>query len=242
MNNENTSFTVNNNNFYEYKIVNNYFVVTIPEYGKFILDTGSLVSYSFKSELTSIKINQIMYPLSFNNKVNISKLNEFVKDNIDGTIGLDILAKTGLTLKRIKLYTGKVFFSVNKVKGLEIPFELNPYIVIKAKVGSSICRYCIDTGSETGYAKSMLIKNKLCMGEIEYYDFHYGEFTDLLHVVPLSIGKMGAEVSFCENEFVSHNFLDKYDIDAVGNITEHFYLAISFDFVNKRIIASQFSN
>ena len=97
-----------------YRLVRNHYVATIGR-AKYIIDTGSLVSYSDSGR---ISVGDARFLTKILNISQLGQINDLIGESVNGLIGLDILGRTSLTIYK----DGKMAFFKGNASGLELPF------------------------------------------------------------------------------------------------------------------------
>lgn len=161
---------------YNYKLLNNHYVVTIDE-KKYLIDTGNPYSFRIDPSLTHVVIDGVVRPLSTKNRLDTPykyrKTIELIGcDKLDGFIGTDIIEKTGLTIYK----NGELEFAIREVEGgvktklysrMVLP-TWGPYYLIEASSNGVSGLMTIDLGATVGYAIESVFK-----GETPYTNDKY---------------------------------------------------------------------
>ncbi len=161
---------------YNYKLLNNHYVVTIDE-KKYLIDTGNPYSFRIEPSLTHVAIDGVAHPLSTKNRLDTPykyrKTIELIGCNkLDGFIGTDIIEKNGLTIYK----NGELEFSIREVEGgvktkLYAAFDPcypGPCYSIEANSNRVSGLMVIDLGATVGYAIESVFR-----GETPYTNDKY---------------------------------------------------------------------
>lgn len=164
---------------YNYEISNNHIIVNIQNQ-KFLLDTGSPVSFSFKPPISLLNIDGTHHSLIPYGIPNAHKVFALIGKEVDGFIGLDIISKTSLTIYK----DGRIDFKATSITGHSCALDTNFPLRIPTKCGNYEGYYVIDTGAMVGYGLPHLF-NGLTPYVQNVYDYNPGLgdlYNDLYHL------------------------------------------------------------
>lgn len=125
---------------------------------RYIVDTGSPISFAYDLNNNFVTIDDVNYPLSHNCMASRDELRLLTNMDIDGIIGLDILSKTNLSIDYLnktidfKAHEGKLICSFNSNEGFIVS---NDFVINGHKVNRAI----IDTGAPVSYVSGKYIGN-----------------------------------------------------------------------------------
>ena len=188
-------------NMYHYEIINNHIVVNIDGQ-KYLIDTGSPISFHINPSIRSLTIDGISYPLQAKPAMfNVPLAFECIGNEIDGFIGLDIITKTSLSLLSNQVME---FKAVNE-EGIRIPLlDTYPFLTLKVSTENYVGRMIIDTGAKFAYGIDALFINKQPLKEVNDYNPTLGSLKSNLYKINLTLfGKEPFEVNVAQNDRVS---------------------------------------
>lgn len=184
---------------YEYELINNHYIITI-EGKKYLLDTGSPVSFGIKEENNHLTIDGNDYCLR-NKPANLSvgETEVLVGTSIDGFIGMDIISKTGLTIYK----NGQVKFGVDEVEG-GVVVPMNTTWPLMVNIGSNMMngKLVIDTGAKYGYGVSGLFHNQHAYNHVKDYNPSLGYLESDIYRLPVVVGGQSKTIDVCDNRIV----------------------------------------
>lgn len=207
---------------YRYDLYNNHIVTTIDN-KNYLIDTGSYKSFWTYSPIKEVIIDDKPYKLT--NKPELLDLDEMEKlvgTKIDGFIGMDILFKTSLTIRKHTESSGELLFSAEEVDGKSVTIYPFAHPTIDVMCNNQKGRLVIDTGARYGY----LIKEELIKGQepafyVEDYNPFLGEMVSGVYRVNINIGNRNRNIEACFNKRVCESLggaKDEYDPIIIINI------------------------
>ena len=200
---------------YTYELSNNHYIVNIEGY-KFLLDTGSPVSFSLRPGLNSVVINGKTYPLRKDPfHMDMKSTLKLVGTRMDGFIGMDIICQTSLTIYK----DGRIDFKANNEKGIEL--ELASANRVKCFCNDVVGAYLIDTGARYGYGIERLFQHQKPFGNVSDYNPFLGHFRSDMYHVTVDFGKVKKEVDVCNSPAVRNDLVMTNSI-IVANLTTLF--------------------
>lgn len=215
--------------FYNGLIINGHIIVEIDS-KKYLIDTGSVVSFSLK-EPHFLKINDRNY---FLNKINmdLDSVNKIVGFIPDGFIGMDILETTNLAVEKngdnLKIH----FDIIRNATGLFVDiYKEGSYYYFNIVNDNSKLKYCIDLGAMYPYG----IKNYFdCNRTYKFvYDYNpmLGNLTSSVYKTKISIETKIFEIEFANNQKVIESYLGPLDFDIIGSINDFYqnYFVLDFE-------------
>lgn len=198
---------------YNYELVNNHYVVEIDGQ-KFLIDTGSPISFWISHAIKEITINGNKYPLQ-NRPINleVDEILNLVGVMVDGFIGMDIISKTSLTI-----YSGRPKGSIefsevpdkminelieNNYKYTEVPMTTRWPLMVQVGSNQKTGKFIIDTGAKYGYGVSGLFYEQTAFDHVSDYNPSLGHLdSDIFHL-EIVIGGQKKTIDVCSNSTVA---------------------------------------
>lgn len=182
----------------KFELINDLVVVDI-EGKKYLVDTGSAISFSLGNDLT-LMLGGKNYLLRENPLVNAFKktLSRVLPNvQIDGIIGTDIIVKTNLSINFLQ---GEIYFDL-----VDFPYDIEQYVLpltykfyhffVKFPCDYGDINVIVDSGSTVWYIKSKYLNLNNPLGEFKDYSPEIGEinglyfpFYDGIHQESVSVG------------------------------------------------------
>ena len=192
---------------YNYNLYNNHIVTTIDN-KNYLIDSGSFNSFWTYSPIKEVIINDKPYQLSNKPKLlDLEEMERLVGAKIDGFIGMDILSKTSLTIRKHTQTSGELFFSAEEGRGDGVPIVKHCVPLIEVQCNNFNGRIAIDTGARYAY-----ILNKELVGGwkpssgIEDYNPLLGRLSSGMYRLNVGIGNKSRELDVCFNRKVYRAF------------------------------------
>lgn len=191
----------------KFELINDLVVVDI-EGKKYLVDTGSAISFSLRNDL-NLRLGGRDYLLRENHLVNAFKktLSRVLPNvQIDGIIGTDIIVKTNLSINFLQ---GEIYFDL-----VDFPYDIDQYVLpltykfyhffVKFPCDYGDINVIVDSGSTVWYIKSKYLNLNNPLGELmdyspeigEIHDYYY-DFYDGVHQNPISVGKLPSDYELC---------------------------------------------
>ena len=206
---------------YKYELINNHYVVEIDG-RKFLIDTGA-PSFRINNDVREIIIDGKSYPLGMRpmqmDEEAIKKTIDLVGVPVDGFIGLDLIARTSLTVYK----NGQLEFKTREVEGAKaIPLKPGMGLMIKISSHGIDGDMVLDTGAKYGYLDERLIQG-LEPYEKNVYDFnpHLRDMHSDMYHVEIEVGGMKKVIDAGYNKGTL-GFPIGRGIILIGNITTLF--------------------
>lgn len=206
---------------YEYQLMNNHYIVTIGE-NKFLIDTGA-PSFRINDEVREVVIDghshSLRPKLPQMDDEAVRKTFELVGTEVDGFLGLDLIAQTSLTIYK----DGRLDFKTHDVKDAQV-VPLLPTMGLAIEITSSGIRgaMVLDTGAKYGYLDERLIRGlEPCARDV--YDFNpiKREMKSDMYNIDFSIGGVNKTIVAGYNEETLGFPIGNGNI-MIGNITTLF--------------------
>ncbi len=230
---------------YNYKLLNNHYVVTIDE-KKYLIDTGNPYSFSIDPSLTHVAIDGVVHPLSTKNRLDTPykyrKTIELIGCNkLDGFIGTDIIEKTGLTIYK----NGELEFAIREVEGgvktklysrMILP-TWDPYYLIEASSNGVSGLMTIDLGATVGYAIESVFKGETPYTNDKYdYSPEGGEMYSRMYHQEVEIAGRVRTIDMGYHYFPIKQGALTSETPFVGSVTSFFDEVCVFDTKSKQLI------
>lgn len=220
------------NTMYNYTLSNNHYIINI-EGNNYLLDTGSPVSFSLKSGLNSVIINQRRYSLPYNvMNLDIEATRELVGMDVDGFIGMDIIRQTSLTIYK----DGRIEFRALPEQGHKLDMLAGSMKLIKLKIQSNdyVSTYLVDTGARYAYGVEELFKGNKPFGHIRDYNPRLGHFESDIYHIYVDFGPIQKTLDIADSVEVRGDLRSTMSL-IVGNITDLFDEVCVIDMQNRRM-------
>ena len=223
---------------YKYTLSNNHYIVEI-EGNKYLLDTGSPVSFSLKPSLRNVVINGRVFPLDPKPmNLSISSTRELVGMDVDGFIGMNIIRQTSLTVYK----DGRLSFGVEDEEGTPLELLADDFGLLKLKFSCNdvVGAFLLDTGAKYGYGSKQLFLNNKEEKLFEHiYDYNpfIGHFDSDAYCFNFNFGPIQQVYEVGDSDDVRELMrLSSVKASAVGNITPLFKEVCVVDIDNGRLI------
>ena len=198
---------------YNYELKDNHYVVIIDN-KKYLLDTGSPTSFWIKNPIREIRINGVTYPLQTRpNNVDYRAICDFVGEDIDGFIGLDIIKQTSLTIYK----DNRIDFRSSDINGHIVELDTFGFLSFKAGSNKMVGKYIIDTGAKYGYGVKGLFYDLTPIKEVNDYSPMFKYFSSNLYNVEVVIKGIKKKVEICNSPLVN-----QMNAFIIANITSLF--------------------
>ena len=203
---------------YKYRLINNHYVVEIDD-KKYLIDTGSPISFWTNNPSREIVIDGISYPLFVKpNSLDIYETINCIGEDIDGFIGLDIINQTSLTIYK----NGYIDFSALYEKGEIVQINIvGSYLLLKVESNHIQGHLIIDTGAKYGYGVKSLFEGKEPFNHVEDYNPMLKQLSSDIYHLSIIVGGQEKTIDICKNPCVERLLLGM-SVILIANITSLF--------------------
>ena len=216
---------------YNYKLINNHYIVFIDE-TKFLIDTGSPNSFWITKPMNEITIDGNCYRLhSKPSNYNVEKGNQLVGMEVDGFIGMDIISQTSLTIYK----NGTLKFTPREIDGKQTPMSTEWPLTVSIGGNSMTGKFIIDTGAKYGYGVSGLFYQKTPFDTVKDYNPSFGDLMGDIFHLNINICGQTKEIDVCNNMYVALS-LKRMGAIMIGSISSLFEEVCVIDTKKGRLI------
>ena len=192
---------------YNYNLYNNHIVTTIDN-KNYLIDSGSFNSFWTYSPIKEVIINDKPYQLSNKPKLlDLEEMERLVGAKIDGFIGMDILSKTSLTIRKHTQTSGELIFSAEEGHGDGVSINKFYLPSIQVECSNYSGRIVIDTGARYAYILNKeLVDGQKPSSGIEDYNPLLGRLSSGMYRLNVGIGNKSRELDVCFNKKIYRAF------------------------------------
>ena len=217
---------------YNYKLSNNHYVVDIDG-EKYLIDTGSPISFWVSRPITSVKIDGNTFFLQGRpSNFDVKATNSLVGVPVDGFIGMDIISKTGLTIHK----NGTIEFVAREIDGIEIPMTKRFPLVIDIECNSLTGKFIVDTGAKYGYGVGGLFKGQVSFNRVQDYNPSLGILNSEIYHLDIALGGEKKSIDVCDNGIVASSHLVMLSAIMIGNVSSLFEETCVLDTIKGKIV------
>lgn len=225
---------------YNYKLLNNHYVVEIDG-NKYIIDTGSAYSFSFRKNLNEVVIDgrrqELIHPEDINQPFDLQETFTLVGQEVDGLIGYNAFMHTGLTILKDNEEGGRVEFGALPINGRAVQLDMfMQYHLVPSMFNGRRMNYCIDTGARYGYCNRNLVNGLPAFDKVHDYNPGLGPLDSYNYRLSVDVGGQTYQTTSCFNPDVENRYLNKLNILMVGNITDLFSRSCCFDYQKRKVV------
>ena len=224
---------------YQYEISHGYVIIQIA--GKrYLLDTGSPISFWIANPQASLAIDGIEYPLHPTPaNYDVKQAEKTIGAKVDGFVGLDIIKKTSLTIYK---NAQRVAFEACAEEGEEIPLgETRGFLSVQGSCLEHRGTILLDTGAPNAYGEERLfkgnryIRSRWPYGSVEEYSPSFGNLRSDYHYFESRIGKKEVEISICKNYRVM-DVLQSMQVMMIASIMPYFEEVCVIDIAKSKLV------